>query len=299
MSDHLFSLRLFVRVAHKGSFSAAGRDMNVPQPTVSRVIAQLEDKIGALLLTRTTRAVTLTEAGHDFLARVEKILADLDEAEHAVRGNGELRGVLHIGLSSSFAQRMVVPHLSKFLAKHPGLRIEMIMDDTRQNFITDGVDLGFRFGVLGDSAAVARKIGQWQRVLVAAPSYLARSPALRVPADLAAHSVISGPSYIGQVWVFRRGGEVSSVRVSGQLSTTVNEVATAAAVAGLGLVSMSRAGCAQEIASGQLVEVLTGWDMGQVELHAIFPAGRAAIPAARAFADFMAAELAKVLATAP
>ncbi|OSQ40572.1 LysR family transcriptional regulator [Thalassospira mesophila] len=299
MSDHLFALRLFVRVAHKGSFSAAGRDMNVPQPTVSRVIAQLEEKVGALLLTRTTRAVTLTDAGQDFLLRVEQILADLDAAEHAVRGNGELRGVLHIGLSSSFAQRMVVPVLATFLAKHPALRLEMIMDDTRQNFIADGVDLGFRFGVLSDSAAVARKVGQWQRVVVAAPAYLARSPVLRVPADLAAHSVIMGPSHARQAWVFRRGGEVASVRVCGQVATTVNEVATAAAVAGMGLASMSRAACMHELGSGQLLEVLTGWDMGQVELHAIFPAGRAAIPAARAFADFMAAELAKAQAIAP
>ncbi|AUG55215.1 LysR family transcriptional regulator [Thalassospira marina] len=294
MSDHLFALRLFVRVARKGSFSAAGRDMNVPQPTVSRVISQLEERVGALLLTRTTRAVTLTEAGQDYLARVEQILADLDEAEHAVRGTGELRGVLHVGVSSSFAQRVIVPCLGDFLAQHPSLRVELIMDDTRQNFIADGVDLGFRFGVLSDSAAVARKIGQWKRVVVGAPAYLATAPRLSVPADLARHSVILGPSHSGQAWVFRRNGEVASVRVTGQLATTVNEVATAAAVAGLGLASMSAAGCAAELQAGQLVQVLPDWDFGQVELHAIFPAGRAAIPAARAFADFMARQLASL-----
>jgi DNA-binding transcriptional LysR family regulator len=157
MSDHLFALRLFVRVARLGSFSAGGRDLSVPQPTVSRVISQLEKDLGAALFTRTTRVVSLTDAGIDFLARVEAILADLEEAEHAVRGSSELRGMLRVGLSSSFAVREVAPRLPAFMGKHPKLRVELMTSDQRQDFVSEGVDVGMRFGPLPDSNATAKK----------------------------------------------------------------------------------------------------------------------------------------------
>src|SRR3984893_6561487 len=105
MSDRLFALRLFARVAHMGSFSAAGRELNIPQSSVSRTIAALEREIGVALFVRTTRAVTLTDAGLDFLARIESVLAELDEAEHAARGTGELRGLLRIGLGTTLSRR--------------------------------------------------------------------------------------------------------------------------------------------------------------------------------------------------
>ena len=290
MNDHLSSLRLFVRVARRGSFSAGGRELNIPQPTVSRTIATLERKIGTALFTRTTRAVTLTEAGADFLARIEPILGSLDEAEYAVRGTGELRGVLRVGISSTFAIREIAPRLPSFMEKHPALRVEVLADDSRQNFVNEGIDIGLRFGSLPDSTAVARRIAAWPRVIVASPAYLKRSGIPRTPAELAAHSVIVGPSRLGPAWTFRKDGKATSVRVDGRLKATVNEVATAAAVAGLGLASMASVGCRSEIEKGSLVRVLPDWDMGAVELHAVFPDGRGAKPSARAFADFLVAE---------
>jgi DNA-binding transcriptional LysR family regulator len=119
MSDRLFALRLFARVARKGSFSAAGRELNIPQSTASRTIAALEREIGIALFVRTTRTVALTDAGLDFLARIEPVLAELDEAEHAARGTGELRGILRIGLATNFAVREVIPRLSDFMSRHP------------------------------------------------------------------------------------------------------------------------------------------------------------------------------------
>jgi len=305
MNDHLSSLRLFVRVARRGSFSAGGRELNVPQPTVSRMVAALERKMGAALFTRTTRAVTLTEAGVDFLARVEPILSALDEAEYAVRGTGELRGVLRVGLSSTFAIREIAPRLPVFMDQHPALRVELVADDMRQNFVSESIDIGLRFGALADSTAVARRIAvadstavarriaAWPRVIVASPAYLERFGVPQNPADLAAHSVIVGPSRLGPAWTFRKNGKATSVRVGGRLTATVNEVATAAAVAGLGLTSMASVGCRGEIENGSLVRVLADWDMGSVELHAVFPDGRGAKPAARTFADFLVAESAK------
>ncbi len=290
MNDHLSSLRLFVRVARRGSFSAGGRELNIPQPTVSRTIATLERKMGAALFTRTTRAVTLTEAGADFLARIEPILGALDEAEYAVRGTGELRGVLRIGLSSTFAIREIAPRLPSFMEKHPALRVELLADDMRQNFVNESIDIGLRLGPLPDSTAVARRIATWPRVIVASPAYLERFGVPQTPADLAAHSVIVGPSRLGPAWTFRKNGKATSVRVGGRLMATVNEVATAAAVAGLGLTTMASVGCRGEIENGSLVRVLADWDMGAVELHAVFPDGRGAKPSARAFADFLVAQ---------
>jgi len=291
MNDHLFGLRLFLRVARKGSFSAAGREMNIPQPTVSRIISQLERKVGATLLIRTTRAVGLTEAGSDFIARLEPILTALDEAEQAARGSDELRGVLRVGLSSTFAIRALVPRLPVFLERHPELRVELLMDDLRQDLVSEGVDVALRFGALQDSSAMAKRIGSTPRIIAASPAYLERAGMPQVPADLANHSVIAGPSIAGHVWSFRQEGTAFSVRVGGRLSVSVNEVSTVAAVAGLGIISMSLAGCAKEIEDGALVRLLPEWDMGTLEVNAVFAAGRAAKPSARAFADFLIAEL--------
>jgi DNA-binding transcriptional LysR family regulator len=290
MSDHLFALRLFVRVARLESFSAGGRDLNVPQPTVSRVISRLENDLGAALFVRTTRAVSLTDAGIDFLARVEAILADLEEAEHAVRGSSELRGMLRVGLSSSFAVREVAPRLPKFMGKHPKLRVELVTSDQRQDFVSEGVDVGMRFGALPDSNATAKKMAVLPRAIFASPSYLSRAGTPENPADLAVHAVIVAPSRLGRSWSFKKGGKIVTVEVSGRLIVTFNEVGLAAAVAGLGLVSMTLGAARRELAEGLLVRVLPDWDMGDIELHAVFPAGKAAKPAARAFVDFLIAE---------
>ena len=148
MSDRLFALRLFARVARKGSFSAAGRELNIPQSTASRTIATLEREIGVALFVRTTRAVTLTDAGLDFLARIESVLAELDDAEHDARGTGEMRGILRVGLATTFAAREVIPRLSDFMSRHPALRIDLMMEDEREDLVAEGVDVAFRFGPL-------------------------------------------------------------------------------------------------------------------------------------------------------
>lgn len=289
MSDRLNALRLFVRVARSGSFSAAARELYLSQPSVSRIISNLEAEVGAALLTRTTRAVTLTEAGLDYLARIEPILTALEEADHAVRGTGELRGMLRIGVAASFAVREVIPRLPQFMAMHPGLRVELAMTDQRQNLIVEGVDVALRFGTLTDSTAVAKKIGVSTRLLVASPDYLARSGVPKSPADLTAHSIIVGPVASGLVgWTFVRDGRATSVRVEGRLVVNVNEASTAAAVEGLGIASTGTWGCKKELANGQLIHVLPEWTMGPVEVNAVFAAGRAAKPSARAFVDYLA-----------
>jgi DNA-binding transcriptional LysR family regulator len=295
MNDRFQSLQLFVRVARTGSFSVAGRELGMTQPTASRTLAALERKIGATLFTRTTRAVTLTEAGTDYLARVEAILASLDEADHAARGTGELRGVLRIATSTSFAVRSVLPCIGGFKDKHPLLRLEFMLNDEKQDLIGDGVDVALRIGSLTDSLTwTAKKVGVVRRVLAASPAYLAGAGTPKSPSELPEHSIIVGPAGRGmEGWAFTKDGKTTSVRVEGTLLLNGGEGATAAALAGLGIISAGELGMLKELQSGSLVRVLPQWKMGSADINVVLPAGRAAKPSARAFSDFMTAELQK------
>jgi DNA-binding transcriptional LysR family regulator len=289
MSDRFFALRLFARVAHTGSFSRAGRELGLSQPSASRIAANLEREVGAALLTRTTRGVTLTEAGADYLARIEPLLAGLEEADHAARGTGELRGTLRVAVSVNFGVREVIPRLPDFMQRHPALRIDLLMSDQRQDLVNEGIDVALRWGALTDSNVTARRLGASPRLLVASPAYLARAGSPDAPQSLANHEVIVGPLGAGSIWwSFQRDGRTSSVRVEGRLTTSTNQAATAAAVAGLGIVSIGLWNCRPELASGALVQVLADWQLKPIELHAVFAAGRAAKPSARAFVDYLA-----------
>src|SRR5579862_7191361 len=226
MSDRLFALRLFVRVARKRSFSAAGRELGLSQPSASRLVATLEQEVGVALLTRSTRAVTLTEAGAEYLARVEAILAALDEADHCARGTGELRGGLRVAASLPFGLREIVPRLDRFLSQHPDLRVELVLSDQRQDLVADVVDVAIRIGYLPGATAVARRIGVSHRLLVASPSYVRRAGAPKTPADLASHALIVGPASRGpEGWAFRKDGKATSVRVVGRLTVSAIEAA--------------------------------------------------------------------------
>jgi DNA-binding transcriptional LysR family regulator len=292
MSDRFFALRLFSRIAHTGSFSQAGRELGLSQPSASRIAAELEREVGAALLTRTTRGVTLTEAGADYLARIEPLLVALEEADHAARGTGELRGTLRVALSVNFGVREVIPRLPAFMQRHPALHIELLMDDRRHDLVNEGIDVALRWGALTDSSATARRLGASPRLVVAAPAYLARAGTPDTPESLANHEVIIGPLGAGlSWWTFERDGHTSAIHVEGRLTTSTNQAAAAAAVAGLGIVSLGLWNCRLELASGVLVPVLSDWQLKPIELHALFAAGRAAKPSARAFADYLATTL--------
>jgi DNA-binding transcriptional LysR family regulator len=291
MNDRFLSMQLFARVAHTGSFSLAGREMGLSQPSTSRIVAALETRVGVPLLRRTTRGVKLTDAGIDYLARIEAILAALEEADHAARGSGEFQGTLRIACSSTFATRSLLPILSKFTDPHPKLRVEFLVGDYRHDVVAEGVDVAFRMGGAINPDAVARKIGINRRLLVAAPSYLTRAGTPRVTEDLSKHALIVGPAGHGaEGWTLRRAEESFTVRAEGRYILDGTEAATIAAVNGLGIVSTAHLACMDELRQGTLVQVLPEWEMGSVDIHLLFPTGRRAKPSARAFADFVGAE---------
>jgi len=292
MNDKLLALRLFVRVARSGSFSAAARELDLSQPSVSRIIAALEEDVGAALVTRTTRAVTLTDIGNDYLARVEAILSSLEEADHVARGSRELRGSLRVAMPASFGVREIIPLMPEFLARHPSLNVSLLMSDQRQDTIKEGADVALRLGDLADSSATARLIGRTRRLMAASPGYLKAMGTPEAPSDLATHAAIVGPAGTSAgTWSFQKDGQSVAVRIHCRLTVSYNEAAVAAAVAGIGIVTTSLWGCRAELASGSLVQLLPDWKMGEVEVHGMFTAGRLPKPSARALVEYLIAEL--------
>jgi DNA-binding transcriptional LysR family regulator len=288
----IFALRLYTRVARLGSFSAAARECGLSQSQASRIVADLEANLGARLLSRTTRAVAPTEAGTEFLARLEPILAALDEAEHSVREGGELRGLVRLSMSASVALREVIPRLPAFAAKHPRLQIEIQMDDRRQDLVRDAVDVAIRVGRLPDSTATAKLITTVQRVAIASPGYLAATGTPETPAALTGHRIVGGPAAIvPNAWIFERDGEKVQPDLDAHFTTNENEGAVAAAVAGLGVTSTTLLSCAREIEQGQLVRLFPDWRMARIPVHAYFPMGRDTRAAGRAIVDYLITEI--------
>ncbi|SEN10727.1 DNA-binding transcriptional regulator, LysR family [Luteibacter sp. UNCMF331Sha3.1] len=288
----ILTLRLYTRVARLGSFSAAAREAGLAQSQVSRMIADLEAGLGARLLSRTTRAVQPTEAGLEFLARMEPILAAIEDAENSVRETGELRGVLRIGMPSTMALRVVIPRLRAFAERHPQLHIELLLDDKWQDMVREAVDVGIRVGTLPDAAGTARLIGRMQRVVVASPDYIASHGKPERPEDIPRHRIVGGPAAMQATsWRFEREGGVAEVEIHADISSNDTAGALAAATGGLGLTSTTSWACRDEIRAGQLVALLPDWTMAQIPVHAYFPLGRATRLAARAFVDFICAQL--------
>src|SRR3954463_10858522 len=184
MSDRLQELTVFVRAAESGSFSKAARELGLSQPSVSRIIGDLETRLGVKLLLRTTRSITVTDAGALFLTRAREVLADIEDAEDAARGVDSLRGTIRVTMPVMYGVRNIIPRLPKFLAAHPLLRVELSVSDERQDLVVEGTDVAIRLGPLNDSGFGARTFATLPRFLVAAPSYLAERGTPKTPTDL-------------------------------------------------------------------------------------------------------------------
>ena len=284
-------LKIFSRVARLKSFSGAARELAISQSQASRAVAELEQELGVLLLARTTRAVVPTEEGTEYLARIEPVLDQLDEAEQSVR-RGELRGTLRIGMPTSAAVREIVPLLPPFAEMHPKLSLQIVLGDQKQDLVRDAVDVALRMGTLPDSNATSRLLTSYPRLIVAAPSYLARFGTPQTPADLTAHRAVHGPAgSVDTAWTFSRDGASDSVSVSSRISFNDNEGVVAATVAGMGIASIGLWACRRELEEGRLVRLLPDHDMVPTRVHAYYPLGKATRYSARAFIAYLAARL--------
>jgi DNA-binding transcriptional LysR family regulator len=287
--DRLAAMETFVRVIESGSFSAAARLMRVGQPAVSKTVAQLEERLGVKLLARSTRGLTATEAGQNFYDRAKRLLEDADEADLAARGAGAgLTGRLRVSAAVTFARLHIVPRLPEFLAAHPGLDIEVVLDDRDIDLVHEGIDVALRMGALADSALTARRIAQAPRLVVATPAYWRKAGLPLVPTDLLNHQHIAySRGGGGEVWSFRKGGEQSTVTLRGRMSFSAAEGVRAAVLADGGVAIGSRWMFSSELADGTLEAALIDWELPSTDLWAVLPAGRVATTKARTFIAFV------------
>ena len=287
-------MAVFIRVAEGGSLSRAARELEVSQPSISRILGNLEARLGTTLLLRTTRSISLTEAGSLYLERAKYLLAEMEEAEQATRGVDSLHGVIRLAMPVLYGVREVIPALATFLARHPDLRVEMIMSDARQNLVTDGVDVAIRLGVgpLEDSTFGARRLALVERLVVAAPSYLATHGAPANPSELTRHHCIVQHGLFGrESWRFTHDQTVTSVDVPAKLWINSAPGILAAAVAGLGIALATRIMVKEELRMGQLTQLLDGYRLDPAEVYAIFPAGPRPSAKVRAIVEHLAASL--------
>lgn len=293
--DHLETLRTFVAVADAGGFARAARQRASSAPAVTRAIAALERRLGTPLLLRTTRSLRLTEAGESFLADCRRILGELDAAEAAISGvRDEPRGLLAITAPTLFGRRHVAPVLLDFLSAHPEVSARAFFADRVVHLIDEGFDVALRIAPLPDSGLTAVPVGSLRRVVVAAPSYLARAGEPKVPADLAWHQAIGfnldGPA--AAPWIF------DNPRQSGlpqeRLMVNAIDVKIAAACAGHGLARALAYQVTDEVQDGRLRVLMVAHEPPPVPVHLVYPAGRMAAAKVRSFVSFAAERLRQV-----
>lgn len=292
-ADRARSLALFAAVVEQGSFSAAGRLLDLSPSAVSRGIDRIEARLGVRLLLRSTRALSPTAEGQAYLRVARRILADLDEAEQQIADQGAPRGRLRISAALSHGRLCVVPLLGEFAALYPHILIDIALTDAPVDIAAGEADIAVRFGPLVDSNLTIRKLGETRRVIVASPDYLARHGTPLVPEDLHGHHCLNFSFRRAEpVWPFRRDGQNFALSVEGNIEANNGETLGQLAANGVGI---ARVGCfsvAAEIAQGRLVPILEPYNPGDVELiHAVFVGGPSLPARVRVFVDFLADKL--------
>ena len=281
-------MEVFARVVQEAGFSAAARSLDLTPSAVSKLIARLETRLGARLLLRTTRALTLTEEGEAYHHAALRILQDLNDADQAAAG-GAVRGRLRVNATISFGAMFVAPAMPAFLARNPHLIVDLSFTDGIVDLVAEKTDVAIRMGNLPDSGLVARKLGQSRRVVCAAPAYLERRGRPKVPADLEHHDCLTfnfrraRPS-----WPFRLDGRDIEQPVKGSLAVNNGETMKQMALAGAGVARLALFHVAAEIAAGTLAPLLETFNPGDLEMiHAIHVGGGPVPHRVRAFIDHM------------
>jgi DNA-binding transcriptional LysR family regulator len=286
--QNLTDIAIFVKVVELASFTAAAEALETSQPVVSKAVTRLEEKLGARLLNRTTRRLSLTEAGSELYRRSVWALKEIENAELEVaRFQTQPRGTLRLAAPMSFSILHLGPLIHEFLQRHPGVSAEINMSDQHVNLIEEGYDLAIRIGQLQDSNLVARKITPCRQVMCASPAYLARHGTPERPEDLLEHNCIVY-SFLSTPREWRlsdANGETHVVPVNGTLHSNNGLVNRAAAIAGTGIVLLPTFYIGEEIKSGALKPVLCGFKPPDIAVYAVYPERRNLMPKVRAFID--------------
>lgn len=287
--DATSDLRVFVRVMDRGNFSLAASDLGITPSAVSKLVSRLEDRLGVRLLERSTRRLALTPEGETFLLRARRIVADVEEAEAEVaRVRGAPRGKLRINSGTAFGLHQLTPALAEFLARYPEIDIDLSITDRLVDLIEEQSDIAVRSGHIPDGPFIQRKLADLQRVICAAPAYLAKHGTPKGAADLKEHDciVVAGPGL--SRWPFKGRSGIDVVDVRPRVTTDDAEAALRLAIEGAGIIRLSDVIVGNPLRNGQLVALLT--DVHHVEpfpLSAIYPAGRNRLPRVAVFLDYL------------
>lgn len=293
--NRIAGIRVFAQVVAAGSFSAAARQLDVAPSSVSRHINDLEEDLGARLFQRTTRKLSLTEAGQLFHERAQRILTEVDEARLAVAELGSPSGILRVTAPSGIGREVIASALPEFIDRHPGIRVVMSMTDEMVDLVQGRVDVAIRVGQLRDSSLRARRIGVSRRVVCGSPDYLARSGRPETPQDLQRHSCLTWRDHPGHnTWSFKDpdGGRLD-VPVTGSFFARSADALVAAAVGGMGLTLLPDWNLGIELRHGQLESVLDRYPSvpEASPVWAVHGYGNHAPPKVQAFITFLADRL--------
>lgn len=294
--DRLTAMRVYVEVATSGSFSATADRLEMSRAMVTRYVGEMEQWLQARLLQRTTRSVTLTDAGELALRRCQQMLAltqDLEE-ETASNTEGELRGQLRITCSVSFAYAQMGAAIADFLAQNPQLKIDLDASEGSLNLVERRIDLAIRISAEPDPLLIGRPLARCDSALVASPAYLAAHGTPQGPADLARHRCLSYANFGKSVWQLTRGDEVARVGVTSPFSANEATTLMRAALAGGGIALQPTYLVNPYLHSGELQAVLPAWSLPVMTIHALYTSRRHLSPAVRALLDFLVLRFAGV-----
>lgn len=285
--DRFGDLDVFAHVVTAKSMSAAGRELKLSPAVISKRIRRLEERLGVRLLQRTTRQLSLTEAGQGFYERVVSILASIEDAEAWVAsGSGQARGTLRVSAPTSFGRLHIAPHLKPFLDANPMVTVDLILTDSFVDIIGEGFDLAVRIADLQDSSLVAKRLAPNHRVLCATPGYVAEHGLPGTIDELAKHTLIA---HNADQWRLDGPSGAVSVAVTGPLRTNSSEVVREALLGGVGIALRSTWDVGPELKSGQLVHVLPEYSGGKrVAVYAVYPSRRHMEQKVRVFVDYLA-----------
>jgi DNA-binding transcriptional LysR family regulator len=294
---HLEQIEAFAAISEHRGIAAAARALGRDPSVISRRLDALEARLGVRLLSRTTRRITITEAGAAYLRRVQTILAELSAADvEATEGAAMPRGVLRLSLPAAFARRWIAPWLSDFTRAYPALRLELVHSDHFVDLVSEGFDAAVRIGQVPDSSLLVRRLAVFDMVLCAAPAYVARAGAPARPEDLAHHACLCAPRprYFPD-WRLCRGTERVIQPVSGPFISDEVEGLLAACLGGAGILPAAEWLTGQELAEGRLVRVLPGWRLDDEDaIQIVLPPGRLVPAKTRAFIDRLVQEFTPV-----